>query len=190
MVWSASVLPFSFTLRLRSLLWPVGCCQPAYLLSCCVGIAHESSCLFHPPTSLSRSPGLLPGCFSFAGVEPDFILVSCSGSSRPGLDATDMARLVTAKRRGEDLLRSTGLGYTVIRPGPLVVSWGCLLCCAVVCVQQVSTEVVSCAMREGLREGLTTLVGTLRRHEGGVWVWPACNTEMLRKVLGNREARR
>jgi uncharacterized protein YbjT (DUF2867 family) len=56
-----------------------------------------------------------------AGVEPDFILVSCSGAARPGLDASDVSRIVAAKRRGEDLLRSTGLGYTVIRPGPLVV---------------------------------------------------------------------
>jgi hypothetical protein len=54
-------------------------------------------------------------------VEPEFILVSCSGAARPGLDATDVTRIVAAKRRGEDLLRSTGLGYTVIRPGPLVV---------------------------------------------------------------------
>lgn len=57
-----------------------------------------------------------------AGVEPDFVLVSCSGAERAGLDATDVARVVAAKRRGEDLLRSSGLGYTVIRSGPLVVS--------------------------------------------------------------------
>jgi hypothetical protein len=56
------------------------------------------------------------------GVEPEFILVSCSGAARPGLDASDVSRIVAAKRRGEDALRSTGLGYTVIRPGPLVVS--------------------------------------------------------------------
>lgn len=59
---------------------------------------------------------------SCAGVEPDFVLVSCSGAARPGMDAADMSRVVAAKRRGEELLRSTGLGYTVIRPGPLVVS--------------------------------------------------------------------
>lgn len=57
-----------------------------------------------------------------AGVEPDFVLVSCSGAERQGLDVSDVARIVGAKRRGEDLLRSSGLGYTVIRPGPLVVS--------------------------------------------------------------------
>lgn len=56
------------------------------------------------------------------GVEPDFVLVSCSGAERRGLDASDIARVTAAKRRGEDLLRSGGLGYTVIRPGPLVVS--------------------------------------------------------------------
>lgn len=57
-----------------------------------------------------------------AGIEPDFVLVSCSGAEREGLDATDVARVVAAKRRGEDLLRTSGLGYTVIRSGPLVVS--------------------------------------------------------------------
>jgi hypothetical protein len=62
-------------------------------------------------------------------VEPEFILVSCSGAARAGLDATDVSRIVAAKRRGEDLLRSTGLGYTVIRPGPLVVG-GLLVVCA------------------------------------------------------------
>uniref|UniRef100_A0A383W3F2 NAD(P)-binding domain-containing protein n=1 Tax=Tetradesmus obliquus TaxID=3088 RepID=A0A383W3F2_TETOB len=55
-----------------------------------------------------------------SGVEPEFILVSCSGAARPGLDATDVSRIVAAKRRGEDALRATGLGYTVMRPGPLV----------------------------------------------------------------------
>lgn len=63
----------------------------------------------------------------YAGVEPDFVLVSCSGAARPDMDAADMSRIVAAKRRGEELLRSTGLGYTVIRPGPLVVSWVMLL---------------------------------------------------------------
>jgi hypothetical protein len=54
------------------------------------------------------------------GVEPDFILLSCSGAPRPGMDADDLTKVVAAKRRGEDHLRASGLGYTVIRPGPLV----------------------------------------------------------------------
>ncbi|GBF94200.1 hypothetical protein Rsub_06470 [Raphidocelis subcapitata] len=57
----------------------------------------------------------LPG-----GVEPDFILLSCSGAPRVGLEEGDLARVVAAKRRGEDHLRASGLGYSIIRPGPLV----------------------------------------------------------------------
>ena len=57
----------------------------------------------------------LPG-----GAEPDVVLLSCAGAPRPGLDAADLARLAAAKRRGEEHLRASGLGYTVIRPGPLV----------------------------------------------------------------------
>jgi hypothetical protein len=38
-------------------------------------------------------------------VEPDFVLLSCSGAPRPGLDAGDLQRVVSAKRRGEDHLR-------------------------------------------------------------------------------------
>lgn len=58
-----------------------------------------------------------------AGVEPDFVLVSCAGSAtRPGVELDDLNRIVAAKRKGEDSLRASGLGYTIIRPGPLVVS--------------------------------------------------------------------
>jgi hypothetical protein len=57
-----------------------------------------------------------------AGVQPDFVLVSCSGIVRPGVETDDFTRIIAAKRRGEDHLRASGLGYTVIRPGPLVVS--------------------------------------------------------------------
>jgi uncharacterized protein YbjT (DUF2867 family) len=57
----------------------------------------------------------LPG-----GLEPDFVLVSCAGAPRPGVDPSDIARAVAAKRRGEERLRASGLGYTVVRPGPLV----------------------------------------------------------------------
>jgi len=70
----------------------------------------------------------LPG-----GDEPDFILVSCaglgagdgagelgngngaSGSGRPTTPAA-----MVAKRAGEAALRNCGLGYTVVRPGPLM----------------------------------------------------------------------
>jgi uncharacterized protein YbjT (DUF2867 family) len=48
------------------------------------------------------------------------VLVSCAGAPRAGVDPADLARAVAAKRRGEERLRSSGLGYTVVRPGPLV----------------------------------------------------------------------
>ncbi|KAF8062069.1 HCF173 [Scenedesmus sp. PABB004] len=84
--------------------------------------------LFRPEAE--GQPPLTPGAIKHlevdwikalpAGAEPDFVLVSCSGAGRGGVPADELARIVAAKRRGEDLLRSTGLGYTIIRPGPLV----------------------------------------------------------------------
>lgn len=61
-----------------------------------------------------------------AGVEPEFVLVSCAGTAtRPGVELDDLTRIVAAKRKGEEALRASGLGYTIIRPGPLVVSCAC-----------------------------------------------------------------
>lgn len=56
----------------------------------------------------------LPG-----GEETDFVLVSCAGAKRAELSEAERERLVSAKRRGEAALRNSGLGYTIIRPGPL-----------------------------------------------------------------------
>ena len=69
----------------------------------------------------------LPG-----GDESDFILVSCAGVGA-GDDKGDIgaAAMLTSgrpttavalgvKRRGEAALRNSGLGYTVVRPGPLM----------------------------------------------------------------------
>jgi hypothetical protein len=53
----------------------------------------------------------LPG-----GTEPDMILVSCAGG---GLSADEAERVVPAKRAAEALLRNSGLGYTILRPGAL-----------------------------------------------------------------------
>lgn len=63
-----------------------------------------------------------------AGTETDFILVGCAGvkGTAVGMDngtedaAQQLEKLVAAKRRGEQLLKNTGLGYTVIRSGPLI----------------------------------------------------------------------
>lgn len=80
----------------------------------------------------------LPG-----GVEPDFVLVSCAGvrametrSASSSFDSADddddddgldaavadnvATRVLAAKRDGEAALRRTGLGYVIVRPGPLV----------------------------------------------------------------------
>ncbi|PNW73930.1 hypothetical protein CHLRE_13g578650v5 [Chlamydomonas reinhardtii] len=54
------------------------------------------------------------------GSEPDFVLVSCAGKSRPGIDPADLRKVIDAKRRGEENLRTSGLGYSIIRPGTLL----------------------------------------------------------------------
>ncbi|KAJ8538505.1 hypothetical protein K7X08_027726 [Anisodus acutangulus] len=51
------------------------------------------------------------------GQETDFVLVSCTGS---GIEPTRREQVLLAKRAGEDSLRRSGLGYTIIRPGPLM----------------------------------------------------------------------
>ncbi|KAJ4725457.1 high chlorophyll fluorescence protein [Melia azedarach] len=50
------------------------------------------------------------------GQETDFVLVSCTGL---GVEASRREQVIKAKRAGEDSLRRSGLGYTIIRPGPL-----------------------------------------------------------------------
>lgn len=51
-----------------------------------------------------------------AGQETDFILVSCTGL---GIEPTRREQVLKAKKAGEDSLRRSGIGYTIIRPGPL-----------------------------------------------------------------------
>ncbi|KAL2477467.1 high chlorophyll fluorescence phenotype [Forsythia ovata] len=51
------------------------------------------------------------------GQETDFILISCTGS---GIEPSRREQVLKAKKAGEDSLRRSGLGYTIIRPGPLV----------------------------------------------------------------------
>ncbi|OVA19345.1 NADH:ubiquinone oxidoreductase intermediate-associated protein 30 [Macleaya cordata] len=50
------------------------------------------------------------------GEETDFILVSCTGS---GIEPNRREQVLKAKKAGEDSLRRSGLGYTIVRPGPL-----------------------------------------------------------------------
>lgn len=50
------------------------------------------------------------------GQETDFILVSCTGL---GVEPNRREQVLKSKRAGEDSLRRSGLGYTIVRPGPL-----------------------------------------------------------------------
>ncbi|KAK9099866.1 hypothetical protein Scep_023296 [Stephania cephalantha] len=50
------------------------------------------------------------------GQETDFVLVSCAGL---GIEPSRREQVLKAKKAGEDSLRRSGLGYTIIRPGPL-----------------------------------------------------------------------
>jgi len=52
------------------------------------------------------------------GEEPDVILVSCFGA---GLEeGEERERVLKMKRDGERVLRNSGVGYTIVRPGELV----------------------------------------------------------------------
>eukprot|EP00262_Sarcandra_glabra_P019538 TRINITY_DN738_c0_g1_i1.p1 TRINITY_DN738_c0_g1~~TRINITY_DN738_c0_g1_i1.p1 ORF type:complete len:569 (+),score=79.03 TRINITY_DN738_c0_g1_i1:163-1869(+) len=50
------------------------------------------------------------------GQETDFILVSCTGL---GIEPRRREQVLKAKKAGEESLRRSGLGYTIVRPGPL-----------------------------------------------------------------------
>lgn len=52
------------------------------------------------------------------GEETDFVLVSCGGANMP--EGEDRDKVVASKRSGERLLRNSGLGYTIVRPGNLL----------------------------------------------------------------------
>jgi uncharacterized protein YbjT (DUF2867 family) len=62
-----------------------------------------------------------------SGEETDFILVSCAGVSEATGGANGEvergasgAQMLSMKRQGEEALRLSGLGYTIVRPGPLL----------------------------------------------------------------------
>ncbi|XP_052143414.1 protein HIGH CHLOROPHYLL FLUORESCENCE PHENOTYPE 173, chloroplastic-like [Oryza glaberrima] len=50
------------------------------------------------------------------GQETDIVLVSCTGS---GIEPNRREQVLKAKKAGEDALRRSGLGYTIVCPGPL-----------------------------------------------------------------------
>ena len=49
--------------------------------------------------------------------EPDIVLVSCAGA---GVDEESREAVVAAKQMGEEFVKSSGLCYTVVRPGKLI----------------------------------------------------------------------
>lgn len=51
-----------------------------------------------------------------SGQETDFVLVSCTGA---GIEPSIREKVIKAKQAGEHALRISGLGYTIVRPGPL-----------------------------------------------------------------------
>lgn len=54
------------------------------------------------------------------GEETDFIMVGCAGVPVAVTDIAQHEKMLASKRRGESVLKNTGLGYTVIRAGPLM----------------------------------------------------------------------
>ncbi|PKU87817.1 Divinyl chlorophyllide a 8-vinyl-reductase, chloroplastic [Dendrobium catenatum] len=73
------------------------------------------------PTGMTQDPRSFKLILEYikalpTGRETDFILVSCTGS---GIESSRKDQVLKAKKAGEDSLRRSGLGYTIIRPGPL-----------------------------------------------------------------------
>lgn len=94
------------------------------------GIAYEST-MRRPQTSNLGDGGSAEGnsfglSISFikalpTGSTPDFVLVSCSGQDKIfGDDYHAKEKVMSFKRAGENALRNSGLGYTIIRPGALI----------------------------------------------------------------------
>lgn len=57
----------------------------------------------------------LPG-----GAESDIILVSCAGQPRPNISGSVLGSLIKLKRAGEQIVRNSGLGYTIVRATNLI----------------------------------------------------------------------
>lgn len=50
----------------------------------------------------------------------DFVLISCAGVPREGVDLATLQEILLAKRVGEAMLRNSGMAYTIVRPTTLV----------------------------------------------------------------------
>jgi len=55
-----------------------------------------------------------------AGKSTDFVLVSCAGVPREGVELSTLQEILVAKRVGEAMLRNSGVAYTVVRPTTLI----------------------------------------------------------------------
>ena len=75
------------------------------------------------PPPLPNQP-LPPLHLLAGGTESDFVLLSCAGQARPGLEDKVLENMMEAKRKGEESLRMSGLGYTIIRPGACMCEGG------------------------------------------------------------------
>jgi len=131
-----------------------------------------------------------------SGEEPDFIMVSCAGSATELETEEERQKVIAAKQSGEALLRNSGLGYTIVRPGPLLdVPGGAKALCfdqgdritqpiacadvAEVCLKamhepaarNLSFEV--CYEREASDDGLYELVAQLPEKSGSNYLEPA-----------------
>lgn len=77
----------------------------------------------------SSSNRLLPNIFKLevdwikglpSGPESDFILVSCAGQPRTNVSDNVLDALIKYKRAGEQRVRNSGLGYTIVRATNLI----------------------------------------------------------------------
>lgn len=55
-----------------------------------------------------------------SGKETEFVLITCAGVSREGIDLDTLQEILLAKRLGESMLRNSGVSYTIVRPTTLV----------------------------------------------------------------------
>lgn len=46
--------------------------------------------------------------------------MSCAGTASSNFDPLQLEKVVGFKRKGEASLRTSGLGYTIVRPGPII----------------------------------------------------------------------
>ena len=53
------------------------------------------------------------------GESTDFVLISCAGVPRQGVDVQTLKEILICQRRGEAMVRNSGVSYTIVRPTTL-----------------------------------------------------------------------